>query len=66
MAYVDIDAHHGDGVQAAFYDSDQVLTVSMHESGAYLFPGTGFVEEVGEGSGYGFLGERSALSLHRR
>ena len=54
VAYVDIDAHHGDGVQSAFYDSDRVLTVSMHESGAYLFPGTGFVEEVGEGRGRGF------------
>ena len=47
VAYVDIDAHHGDGVQSAFYDSDRVLTVSMHESGSYLFPGTGFVEEMG-------------------
>ncbi len=54
VAYVDIDAHHGDGVQAAFYDTDRVLTVSMHESGSYLFPGTGFVEEIGEGRGRGF------------
>ncbi|MDE2860844.1 MAG: acetoin utilization protein AcuC [Chloroflexota bacterium] len=54
VAYVDIDAHHGDGVQAAFYDSDRVLTVSLHESGSYLFPGTGFVDEMGEGSGRGF------------
>ena len=54
VAYVDIDAHHGDGVQLAFYDSDRVLTVSMHESGAYLFPGTGFVEEMGEGRGLGY------------
>ena len=64
VAYVDIDAHHGDGVQAAFYDSNRVLTVSMHESGSYLFPGTGFVDEMGDGSGRGFLRQRSALSLH--
>ena len=46
-AYIDIDAHHGDGVQNAFYDNDQVLTISLHESGQYLFPGTGFVNESG-------------------
>ena len=54
VAYVDIDAHHGDGVQHAFYDSDQVLTISLHESGTYLFPGTGFVREMGHGVGTGF------------
>ena len=54
VAYVDIDAHHGDGVQNAFYDTDRVLTVSLHESGRYLFPGTGFVEETGVGAGEGF------------
>ena len=54
VAYIDIDVHHGDGVQAAFYDTDQVLTISLHESGAYLFPGTGFVHEVGEGKGRGY------------
>ena len=47
VAYIDIDAHHGDGVQNAFYDNDRVLTISMHESGQYLFPGTGFVNESG-------------------
>ena len=47
VAYIDIDAHHGDGVQNAFYDNDQVLTISLHESGQYLFPGTGFVNESG-------------------
>ena len=51
VAYVDIDAHHGDGVQWAFYDTDQVLTLSIHESGDTLFPGTGFVGEIGEGRG---------------
>ena len=53
-AYVDIDAHHGDGVQALFYDSPEVLTISLHESGRYLFPGTGFENEVGTGEGKGF------------
>ncbi|MBM3946990.1 MAG: acetoin utilization protein AcuC [SAR202 cluster bacterium] len=54
VAYVDIDCHHGDGVQYAFYDSAQVLTISIHESGRYLFPGTGFPEEIGTGRGRGF------------
>lgn len=54
VAYVDIDVHHGDGVQWAFYDTDRVLTVSLHESGLSLFPGTGFVEETGRGKGQGF------------
>ncbi|HSE93208.1 MAG TPA: acetoin utilization protein AcuC [Methylomirabilota bacterium] len=54
VAYVDIDAHHGDGVQAAFYGERDVLTISTHERGDRLFPGTGFVEEIGEGSGRGF------------
>ncbi|PWB80468.1 MAG: acetoin utilization protein AcuC [Candidatus Methylomirabilota bacterium] len=54
VAYVDIDAHHGDGVQWAFYDTDQVLTCSIHESGHTLFPGTGFVGEIGEGKGEGY------------
>ena len=54
IAYVDLDAHHGDGVQAIFYHTNQVLTISFHESGNYLFPGTGFVEEIGEGHGKGF------------
>ena len=54
VAYVDIDAHHGDGVQLAFYDDPNVLTVSTHERGERLFPGTGFVRELGEGDGAGF------------
>lgn len=53
VAYVDVDAHHGDGVQAAFYGSDQVLTISIHESGCYLFPGSGEVRESGESAGRG-------------
>lgn len=54
VAYVDIDAHHGDGVQAAFYGDRDVLTISTHERGDRLFPGTGFVEEMGEDAGRGF------------
>jgi len=54
VAYVDIDAHHGDGVQAAFYDTDQVLTISLHETGRSLFPGTGFADERGTGKGAGY------------
>jgi acetoin utilization protein AcuC len=42
IAYVDVDVHHGDGVQAIFYDDPRVLTVSLHETPARLFPGTGF------------------------
>ena len=53
IAYVDVDVHHGDGVQAAFYADPRVLTVSLHETGTYLFPGTGFPEETGEGEGAG-------------
>jgi acetoin utilization protein AcuC len=54
VAYIDIDAHHGDGVQEAFYGTDKVLTISLHESGNYLFPGTGFEGETGEGVGRGY------------
>ena len=54
VAYLDIDAHHGDGVQEAFYDTDRVLTISLHESGVYFFPGTGFENETGTGKGEGY------------
>ena len=54
VAYIDIDAHHGDGVQDAFYRTNEVLTISLHESGQYLFPGTGFEIEMGEGEGRGY------------
>ena len=54
VAYVDIDCHHGDGVQRGHYESDQVLTISVHESGQWLFPGTGFVQEIGSGQGTGY------------
>ncbi|MDI3280209.1 MAG: acetoin utilization protein AcuC [Bacillota bacterium] len=52
--YLDLDAHHGDGVQEAFYDDPGVLTISFHETGRYLFPGTGEVEERGRNAGYGY------------
>jgi acetoin utilization protein AcuC len=48
VVYLDVDVHHGDGPQFIFYDEPKVLTISLHESGEYLFPGTGFPEEVGE------------------
>ncbi len=54
VAYIDIDAHHGDGVQDAFYRTDKVLTISIHETGAVLFPGTGFEYEMGSGQGEGY------------
>ncbi|MBE0480764.1 MAG: acetoin utilization protein AcuC [Dehalococcoidia bacterium] len=54
IGYVDVDAHHADGVQNAFYDTDRVLTISLHGSGRYLFPGTGEVEEAGTGAGRGY------------
>ncbi len=54
VAYIDIDAHHGDGVQEAFYETDQVLTISLHETGYTLFPGTGFEHEIGKGEGEGY------------
>jgi len=54
VVYLDLDAHHGDGVQSAFYHTDRVLTISLHESGLYFFPGTGFESETGEGAGKGY------------
>lgn len=53
VAYIDVDTHHGDGVQTMFYSDPRVLTVSLHESGRYLFPGTGFPDEVGDGDARG-------------
>ena len=75
VLYIDYDAHHGDGVQGIFYSDPEVLTFSIHESGRYLFPGTGFVDELGEGDGYGyswnlpleaFTEDGSWLDLQRR
>ena len=54
VLYIDFDAHHGDGVQRAFYDEPRVMTISFHETGRYLFPGTGDVLELGNGTGRGY------------
>ena len=53
VLYIDTDAHHGDGVQWSFYEDPDVCTISIHETGRYLFPGTGNVAERGTGQGYG-------------
>ena len=47
VAYVDVDVHHGDGVEKIFYDDPRVLTISLHETGQMLFPGTGFPQDSG-------------------
>jgi acetoin utilization protein AcuC len=54
VAYVDTDVHHGDGVQVAFYDDPRVLTISLHEHPATLFPGTGLPGDIGSGPGAGY------------
>jgi acetoin utilization protein AcuC len=53
VAYVDVDVHHGDGVQAAFYDDPRVLTISLHQDPRTLFPGTGLPTELGTGAAEG-------------
>lgn len=53
VAYLDIDVHHGDGVQQIIYEDKRVMTISLHESGKYLFPGTGEIHELGFGLGRG-------------
>ncbi len=53
IAYVDVDVHHGDGVQAAFYDDPRVLTISLHQDPRTLFPGTGLPSETGSGEAEG-------------
>jgi len=54
VLYIDTDAHHGDGVQWAFYDDPNVCTISIHETGKYIFPGTGAVHERGTEKGYSY------------
>lgn len=75
VLYVDTDAHHGDGVQWSFYDDPNVCTLSIHETGRYLFPGTGAVTERGNGDGYGtsfnfpidaFTEDESFLEIYER
>ena len=54
IAYVDLDVHHADGVQKAFYTDPRVLTISLHEHPRTLFPGTGLAAETGSGAGTGY------------
>jgi len=54
VLYLDVDVHHGDGVQEAFYDRSDVMTISFHQSGRTLFPGTGFEDDIGAGEGKGY------------
>lgn len=54
VLYLDVDVHHGDGVQNAFYGRRDVMTISLHQTGRTLFPGTGHVDEIGTGEGRGF------------
>jgi acetoin utilization protein AcuC len=51
VVYLDLDVHHGDGVQEIFYTDDKVMTISFHESGEYLFPGSGWLHELGQSMG---------------
>ena len=54
VAYIDIDAHHGNGVQSAYYKDDRVLTISLHQTGKTLYPWSGFEDEIGEIKGKGY------------
>jgi acetoin utilization protein AcuC len=54
ILYLDVDAHHGDGVMYGFYSDGGVLDIDFHEDGHHLFPGTGYTNEVGEGAGSGY------------
>ena len=66
VGYVDVDVHHGDGVQAIFYDDPRVMTISLHETPAYLFPGTGWPHRDRRPGGGGRLGERRPAPRHQR
>ena len=76
VAYIDVDAHHGDGTQSIFWDDPRVLTISLHETGLTLFPGTGFANEIGGPNALGSAvnvalpgrhrGRRLAAGLPRR
>jgi acetoin utilization protein AcuC len=61
VCYVDVDVHHGDGVEVMFADDPRVLTVSLHESGKFLFPGTGASEDIG---GSGAPGSAANIPFH--
>ena len=54
VAYIDLDAHHGNGIQDAFYSDNRVLKISLHESGKSLYPWSGFESEIGDGDGKGY------------
>ena len=54
VVYIDIDLHHGDGVEEAFYTTDRVMCVSFHKYGENFFPGTGALHEIGEDAGEGY------------
>lgn len=54
VAYLDTDVHHCSGVQETFYDDPDVLTISIHESGRHLFPGTGRIKDRGQRKGFGY------------
>ena len=66
VAYVDIDVHHGDGVERMFWNDPRVLTISVHESGRHLFPGTGWPADIGGPSARGHGRQRRAAAGHRR
>lgn len=51
VLYIDIDVHHGDGVEEAFYTTDRVMTVSFHQYDGKFFPGTGYLDDIGAGKG---------------
>jgi acetoin utilization protein AcuC len=53
IVYIDVDAHHGDGVMYGYYDDPAVLDIDFHESGHFLFPGTGYPDEIGKGEAQG-------------
>jgi acetoin utilization protein AcuC len=63
VMYIDVDVHHGDGVQWIFYDEPRVLTLSLHQSGRYLYPGTGFTDELGSGEAFGTSANLPLLPL---
>ncbi|KNC20303.1 acetoin utilization protein AcuC [Arthrobacter sp. RIT-PI-e] len=54
VLYIDVDAHHGDGTQSIFWDDSRVMTISLHETGMSLFPGTGFADETGGAGAEGY------------
>ena len=66
IAYVDVDVHHGDGVQSIFYGDPRVLTVSIHEYAPWFFPGTGAIVRAGRAGCRGERRERAAAAVHRR